>query len=158
MQLARMEGCRVLAAVRNDDGDINTTWDPGLAKIDTLTAGKGLDLVIDTVGEPEVTRAAIAKLSRGGRLALLTARGTNELGLDMVDIYRNEKILLGCNSLLYPVEELAALMKVFTGAFEKGRLKAASNTNWTVVKLENAVETYEKANQHGAGRYMIAMN
>lgn len=88
VQLARAVGAVVLRGVRGDAGDVNTASDPSLSTLDTLTKGKGVDIVIDTVGQPSLTAAAITKLSRGGRLAFIAAprSGSTELGIEYVFI------------------------------------------------------------------------
>ena len=159
VQVARSKGCRVLSATRADGDDVNTAKDPGLAAVDALTAGRGVDVVVDTVGIPALTEAAVAKLARGGRLAFIAAprSGPTDMAFDMTGFYRQEKSVIGCNTLLYSVEEFAELMKDLTPSFEKGNLKPAAETEWTQVKLENGVEAYEKAKQRGAGKFVIVM-
>jgi len=83
--------------------------------------------------------------------------GTTELGIEMTDFYRLEKTLVGCNTLLYPVEEFAELMKDLTKGFEKGDLKAAKAGEYNEVKLEDGVEAYSKAGQKGAGKFAIVV-
>jgi NADPH2:quinone reductase len=150
VQLAKEQGLRVLSGVRNDKGDVNTASDPKLEAIDTVTDGKGVDIVIDTVGQPSLTQVAVAKLKVGGRLAFIAAprSGATELGIEMTDFYRKEKTLVGCNSLLYPVEEFAEVLNGLTSKFEEGLLQTAGS--WETVKLEDGVEAYEKAKQKGA--------
>lgn len=69
VQVARSMGAKVLLGVRNDSGDVNTASDPDLTALDALTSGKGVDVVIDTVGQPPLTNASVKKLARNGRLA-----------------------------------------------------------------------------------------
>jgi NADPH:quinone reductase-like Zn-dependent oxidoreductase len=159
VQIARGIGSRVLLATRKDDGDVNTAKDPELKALDAVTAGKGVDVVVDTVGQPDLTRAAVTKLARGGRLAFITAprSGSTELGVEMLDFYRNEKSLVGVNTLKYPVEEFAEELKELTPKFEAGILKAGPVNEWTEVKLEDAVDAYAKAGQRGGGKFVVVM-
>ncbi|KAG0650197.1 Zinc-type alcohol dehydrogenase [Hyphodiscus hymeniophilus] len=153
VQVAKSKGLNVLSATRADGDDVNTAKDPDLSAVDTLTASKGgVDVVVDTVGQPALTKAAISKLGRGGRLAFIAAprTGAADLAFDMTDFYRKEKTLVGCNTLLYSVKEFAELMKEMTASFEKGDLRPAAEGEWSQVKLENGVEAYEKAKQRGA--------
>jgi len=156
-QVAKEKGLRVLSGVRNDAGDVNTASDPKLEALDALTDGKGVDIVVDTVGQPSLSQAAVAKLRTGGRLVFIAAprSGATELGIEMTDFYRKEKSLVGVNSLLYSVEENAEILKGLTEKFEKGLLKATGA--WETVKLENGVHAYEKANQKGA-KVMIVVD
>jgi NADPH2:quinone reductase len=157
VQLARSLGAKVLRGTRDEKGEVNTATDPALHGVDALTGGKGVDVVVDTVGQPALTKAAVAKLARGGRLAFITAprTGGTELGVEMLDFYRKEKSLVGCNTLLYSVEDFAKELKELGPKFEDGSLKAAAPGEWTEVKLEDGVLAYEKAGQRGAGKFVI---
>ncbi len=159
VQLARIRGCRVLLATLEDGADVNTAKDPELTVVDVLTGGKGMDVVIDTVGYPALTKAAVSKLGRGGRLAFIAApkTGSTEMSFDMLDFYRKEKTLIGCNSLLHSVEEFAELMKDMTLSFENGEYQATGEGEWSHVKLEDGVEAYEKAKERGAGKFVLVM-
>jgi NADPH2:quinone reductase len=156
VQLARADGCRVLTASRKDSDDINISSDPSLEKVTALTDGNGVDIVIDTVGHPALVQAAIARLAKRGRLALIAAprTGSTELAIEMKGFYRGEKTLVGCNSLLYSVEEMAAQLKEMSPLFESGALRAPKEGDWTSVGLESAVEAYGKK---GAGKFVITM-
>ncbi|APA08886.1 hypothetical protein SS1G_02701 [Sclerotinia sclerotiorum 1980 UF-70] len=161
VQLAKSMGCRVLSATRSDNDDVNTATDPELKAVDSLTDGKGIDIVADTVGQPSLVKAAINKLARGGRLSFIAApRGGADTGLtiDMLSFYRGEKSLVGCNTLVCGAEELAVQLKEMAEKFEKGLLKGAEEGSWTEIKLENGVEAYEKASERKAGKFVIVMN
>lgn len=159
VQLARSQGCKVLLATRNDEGDVNTASDPELEEVTGLTGGKGVDVVVDTVGQPALTRAATERLGRGGRLAFIAAprTGSTELGVEMVGFYRVEKSLVGCNTLLYGVEEMAGVLEELVGKFESGELKASKEGEWKQVRLEDGVEAYEKAGKGGGGKFVIVI-
>jgi len=159
VQLAKSLGAKVLLGTRNEKGDVNTAADPDLSKIDELTGGKGVDVVVDTVGQPALTKASVSKLGRGGRLAFIAAprAGPTELGVEMVDFYRKEKSLVGCNTLLYSVEEFAEELKALTPKFEDGSLEAAKEGEWSEAKLEDGVQAYEKAAQRGGGKFVIVV-
>ena len=157
VQLARSMGASVLKGTRDEKGDVNTAADPELKKIDELTGGKGVDVVIDTVGQPALTLAAVKKLGLRGRLAFIAAprTGATELGVEMVDFYRKEKVLVGCNTLVYTVEEFAKELKELGPKFEDGSLQAARAGEWNEAKLDDGVQAYEKASQRGGGKFVI---
>jgi len=159
VQLAKSLGATVLSGTRNDSGDVNTASDPDLNTLDALAGGKGVDVVVDTVGQPALTSAAVKKMGRGGRLAFIAAprTGSTDLGIEMLDFYRKEKTLVGCNTLLYSVEEFAEEMKEMTPMFEAGILKGAEPGEWTEVKLGEGVQAYEKASQK-VGKFVIVMD
>jgi NADPH2:quinone reductase len=159
VQLAKSLGAKVLLGTRDEKGDVNTASDPELKKVDELTGGKGVDVVVDTVGLPALMKAAVAKLGRGGRLAFIAAprTGATEVGIEMVDFYRKEKSLVGCNTLVYTVEEFAAVLRELGPKFENGSLMAAKAGECHEAKLEDGVQAYEKAGQRGGGKFVIVV-
>ncbi|PQE22044.1 Zinc-type alcohol dehydrogenase protein [Rutstroemia sp. NJR-2017a BBW] len=160
VQLGKSMGCRVLSATRSDRDDVNTASDPELNAIDKLTGGKGVDVVADTVGLPAITQAAVNKLAFGGRLSFIAAPKSGDTGMkiDMQSFYRQEKSLVGCNTLKYSVEEFAEEMRGLTARFEDGSLEGAKAGVWTEVQLEDGFQAYEKASQPRAGKFVIVMN
>jgi NADPH2:quinone reductase len=158
VQLAKGKGCKVLEASRQETADVNTSKDPGMEAIDGLTDGKGVAAVIDTVGQPALTAAAVAKLARGGTLAFIAGpRGGNQdLTFNMVDFYRNERNLAGVNTLLYSAEEYAEELKSIGEMFDNNLL--AAGQEWKQVRLEEGVAGYESAAQKGAGKFVIVMD
>ncbi|RDW58041.1 alcohol dehydrogenase-13 [Coleophoma cylindrospora] len=161
VQLAKSQCCRVIKVSRSDESDINSAKDPELASAASLTENHGVDVVVDTVGQPGLTGNAVKRLAQGGRMAFITAprTGSTELSIDMLQFYRDEKTLVGCNTLKYSVQELAAQMKAMKQHFDNGHLKGAAEGEWTAVKLENAVGAYENAiNKRSREKYVIVMD
>ncbi|KAH6706556.1 alcohol dehydrogenase-like protein [Leptodontidium sp. MPI-SDFR-AT-0119] len=159
VQLAQARGAKVFQGTRNDKGDVNTASDPELAKLDELTGGKGVDIVIDTVGQPGLTGAASRRLARGGRVVFIAAPrgGDSTLGIEMTGFYRKEGALFGVNSLLYGVEEMAGLLGGMVGLFKEGKLKGAEEGSWNEVPLEDAVGAYKLAGERGKGKFVLVM-
>lgn len=157
VQLAREKGCLVLTVARDDKADICTTRDPELKTLSTLTQGRGVDVVIDTVGIPALMEAAIGKLAHGGRMAFIAAPGNSNLVINLKNFYRQEMSLVGCNSLSYSAEEMAKEMTAMSSEFEKGTLVPADEKIWTKIGLDQAVEAYEEARHKGAAKYVIVM-
>lgn len=158
VQLAKTMGCKVLQGSREEDANVNTSSDPEMKAVDKLTDGKGVDVVVDTVGSPALTAAAVAKLGKRGRLGFIAGprSGRKEMSFDMVDFYRGERSIIGVNTLIYGVEEFAEELKAVSEMFDKGLLKAEAE--WTQIKLEDAVDGYKKAGQKGAGKFVIVMD
>ena len=75
------------------------------------------------------------------------------LDIEMLDFYRNEKKLIGVNTLLYSSEEFVEEMKEMTPLFESGVLRAPKEGEWKEVKLEEGVEAYEKG-----GKVVLVMD
>lgn len=159
VQVAKDKGCRVLRASRSDNEDINTSKDPELAGLAALTQNRGVDVIVDTVGQPALMKAAVGRLAPGGRLAFIAAprSGSTDIAIELKDFYREEKMLVGCNSLRYTVEEFAQVMAGMTPDFEKGLLKAAKEGEWTKVRLEDAVEGYERAGKRTGEKIVLVM-
>ncbi|RDL35906.1 GroES-like protein [Venustampulla echinocandica] len=161
VQLAKCKGCRVLEGSRHDNADVNTAKDPDLKTVDSLTAGKGVNVVIDTVGQPALTQAAIGKLAKGGTLVFISGprTGARDLTFDMVDFYRLSKTIIGVNTLTQPAREFAKELQYMSEMFDSKLLTVSGNggEKWAEMKLDDGVEAYEKAGQRGAGKFVIVM-
>ncbi|KAL6856634.1 GroES-like protein [Trichoderma novae-zelandiae] len=142
IQLVENIGARIIKATRDETGDVNTDKDPELNALDALTGGKGVDVVLDTVGSPALTVNGLKKLAKNGRLAFISApkAGARDLKFDMRDFYRSDLSLLGCNSLNPSAKEMARRLNAITKLFESGKLKP--DGRWTPVPLDQAVEAY----------------
>ncbi|KAL2065889.1 hypothetical protein VTL71DRAFT_3559 [Oculimacula yallundae] len=150
-QLASAYGTRVLTGTRNASGDVNTVADPTLSTLQTLTDGKGVDVVVDTVGDAALTSAAVKQLGKGGRVVFIAApRGeAKALEIEMLDFYRRGNEVIGVNSLSYGVEEMAALLKGLGPLFEEGKLKGPQEGTWTEVPFKEVLRGYEVAKERG---------
>ncbi|SCU84905.1 LAFA_0D12728g1_1 [Lachancea sp. 'fantastica'] len=157
VQLTTALGCRVLTAGRNDNMDVNTDKDPELATVSALTDQHGVDVVIDTVGIPATTTAAIKNMAHGGKIAIIAAPGDVNLTFDMKDLYRHEKSVIGCNSLSYDAQTLALDMAQLTLDFESGKLQPSRDEVWTTVSLEKAVDVY-KFGPKARAKFVIVMD
>lgn len=163
VQLARGRGCRVLTASRRDESDINTSKDAALDGVAALTDGKGVDLIIDTVGQPALTGAAVLKLAKRGRLVFITSPktgvpGASDLTVEMTGFYRDEKSLIGCNTLLYSVKEMGPVLAQITELFDTGALDASKvGGPWKAVKLDDAVNVYEEVLKPGAAKHVFVL-
>lgn len=145
VQLAREAGCKVITVARSDSADINSKTDPQLTAAKKLTEGKGADIVIDTVGSGDLTVAAIAALSKGGRYSFISAPRSSEgpnVPINLFAVYRNEISLHGCNSGAHPQASFAGLLRGMTNGFESGRLKPMEESSMTAISLDEAIEAY----------------
>lgn len=156
-QLAEQWGCRVLTAARRPRADINLVEDPKMTNARKLTKGKGPDVVIDTVGSPNLMSAALAILAQRGRLSYISAprTGSTELTFDMKALYREEKSIVGSNSVLTPSKDTAAELRLMTPEFESGKLHVEKEEDLVLVGIKDAVEAYGNLkNAHGK-KYVI---
>jgi NADPH:quinone reductase len=156
--LAAHRGCRILRAVRGAGGDIDTASDPAMNAISTLTAGKGVDVVLDTVGTLSLTAAAIAKLGAFGRYVTITSprSGTRTLEIDLLDLYRTNKHIIGCNSLGISVRDQADRLRRISAVFESDIYKSMQESDWEEIPLQDAVAAYKNASG-SKKKYVIVM-
>jgi NADPH2:quinone reductase len=152
-------GCNVLRGLRGPGGDIDTTADPTLKTVRTLHP-KGIEAVIDTVGIPSMTRAAIDDcLAVRGRLVYIIApKGEDvpELTFSMRTFYRQEKSVIGVNSVAHPIAEMGELLRDLKDVFESGQwTRGVRSEEWERVKLEDAVTAYQSKDK--AKKYVVDM-
>ncbi|KAJ5168090.1 uncharacterized protein N7482_003684 [Penicillium canariense] len=146
-QMARAMGCRrVLTAARHGDPKPDVVLG-SVVSIETtlpaLTDGKGVDVVIDTVGDLALMASAIAQLAVKGRYAWITApRGeaSKELTFNVFQAYRKEISLLGCNSVARTLEDTAGYLRSMNGWIEQGLLEAPNDAVFVTVKLDDAID------------------
>jgi NADPH2:quinone reductase len=166
VQVAKAMGCkRVLTASRRveDRPDVNLAsgdYDTIFAStIPTLTKGRGVDIVVDTVGNIALMAAAVKQLAMRGRYAWISApRGTasTEFSFDIFQAYRKEIEFVGCNTGNYAVTEVAGDMRMLKKWFDVGVLKAKDEGAFEKVGLDDAIEKgYRK--EAGGNPVVIAM-
>lgn len=158
IQIARALGCkRVLTAARREEAkpDILIAGADAAAqlaaRIAELTDGRGVDVVVDTVGDIALMGVAVEQLAQKGRYAWIAApRGeaSKKLSFDIFQAYRKELTLVGCNSVSLATEDAAGLLRLLGGWIEEGSLRAQDESSFQRVKLEESVENgYRKAGQ-----------
>ncbi|KAI8664169.1 PKS-ER domain-containing protein [Fusarium keratoplasticum] len=138
-------GCQVIRAVRGPGADVDTSADPELLGVQDLTSKKGVNVVIDTIGVPALTAAAIdGALAHGGTLVFIAAPkgGSPTLTLKMRDFYRAEKSLIGINSVSHKSSVMAELLQSLEPIFQSGKWEQAGNDKWKEVILEEAEKVY----------------
>ncbi|CAI7575926.1 unnamed protein product [Penicillium bialowiezense] len=130
VQIARAMGCkRVLTAARREEANPDIVLSGAspaeelASKIRELTDGRGVDVVVDTVGDLALMGAGIENLAQKGRYA-----------------YRKELKLVGCNSVSPAIEDAAGLLRFLGDWVEKGSLCAQDEDSFKKVKLEDGVE------------------
>lgn len=145
MQIAKARGCKTISVGRHGT-DVNSTTDPTLQTAKDLTNGKGPDVVVDTVGDFSLTKAAFDVLAFNGRMSFITApRGgvSTELGVDILSLYRRQVSLVGCNSAGLAQETMSSILKDLVQYVESGALKAPDEKSLGIVGLDEAIEAYE---------------
>jgi NADPH:quinone reductase len=158
-QLARARGCKVITAARRETADINLVNDPELVGLKVLTKGRGADIVVDTVGDPVLMKAAIAALAVRGRILYIAAprTGSVDFVFDMKALYRAEKSIVGCNSLQYDAGEIGDILRKLAPGFEEGIYKAVPDDDLVKVGFgEEALEAYAKVKQSSGLKYILS--
>lgn len=156
-QLAERTGCKVLRAARHDNPDVNLATDPEMESARVLTGGKGPDVVVDTIGDPDLTRTALMCLAPGGRLVFISApkKGSTDITFDMKYVYRHDISIMGCNSVLADIRDTAKEMEDMKKGFEDGNLHTAKEVDLHTIGMKEGVEVYEQLKTGYKRNYVI---
>lgn len=106
VQVAKHLGARVIAAAGADervnaakklgaDFGINYRSSDLAAEISRLTGGRGVDVVFENVGDPDLFPKAFASLARNGRLVTAGAHAGGIVPLDLNQLYLNYITIVG---------------------------------------------------------------
>jgi NADPH:quinone reductase len=117
-----------------------------------LTAGKGADLVFDTVGGI-MFEAALRMAAPRGRVVEIASTGKERVEFDLRDFYHNETLLIGADSRKRDAIGCARLLAHLTDGFEQGRYTAPTvNARYP---LARATEAYAVVERGGHGRIVL---
>jgi NADPH:quinone reductase len=142
-QIAKKMGCKVLDAARRDGSAVDLRKDPGMESVSALTSGKGVDVCLDTVGSVDLRKSALRALGSGGRLALIIVQGDPEVSVDLRTLYRKNQSIVGCNSLLIPMWEMAASLQEMGPWFDSNNLEAPDEGGYSKIGIEELKGAYE---------------
>ena len=118
-----------------------------------LTAGKGADLVLDTVGGV-MFDVALSMAAPRGRVVEIASTGKRRVEFDLTDFYHNETRLIGADSRKRDAIASARLLANMTDGFERGRYTAPTvNARYP---LAGAKEAYAAAERGSQGRIVLA--
>ena len=161
-QIARRIGARVIGADRQPpraDAPIREIAETLIiaakdlpAEVRAATAGKGADVVFDTVGGV-MFRGAVNSLALGGRLVEIAATGQREVCFDLVDFYHNEGRIFGVDTLKYDLTASAKTLDALTPGFVAGDYRAPPIAE--TLGLRDAREAYRKVAAGTAGRIVL---
>ncbi|KAF3389217.1 hypothetical protein F1880_004299 [Penicillium rolfsii] len=143
VQIAQAMGCKkVLTAARRGNPDVSLGPDSSIEEtISSLTDGKGVNIVVDTVGDLALMAVLVEQLAVGGRYAWITGprSGSTQLTFDVSKAYRKEISLVGCNSVARTLEQTAEYLRSVNRWIEAGLVKAGDEAQFEIVKIENAI-------------------
>jgi len=146
-QLVKLAGAvPVETSRKGGNGSINITEELA-SQIKSVTDGKGIVAVIDTVGETTLFKKSLEALSVGGRYIIITASKTPDMlfTFNAHAFFRNNQSIYGINtvpvSFLQGVQQLAKLKN----GFEDGVLTPPAFIDEVELQDEKAViAAYEK--------------
>jgi NADPH:quinone reductase-like Zn-dependent oxidoreductase len=147
IQIAHWKGASVLAAdieERATDADIalNLKETDLVSGVQRATDGKGVDMVLDTVGS-HLFNACLRSLRLGGRqIAISNTSGPDaEVHLNLTDFYHNQLHLIGVDTQKLTGPAIAAIMNHLREGFQAGHLRVSPPE---ANPFNQAVEAYTK--------------
>jgi NADPH2:quinone reductase len=143
-QIAKWKRARVIGAdIRSDpvpgsESMINTATEDLRERVLELTAGKGVDAVLDAVGGP-MFEPALRSLNYGGRQVVITSTGDPRVSFNLIDFYHNLSRLLGVDSNGLTAGQVGEIAEELRLGFETGALTPPPIE---IVPFESAVDAY----------------
>ena len=111
-------------------------------KARAATGGRGVDVVLDSIGAPYLKRN-LAALATGGRLVLIGLMGGAKAEIGLASLLMGHLQLIGSTLRGRPVEEKAALVAAFQARFgpalERGEIRPIIDR---VLPLDRAGEAH----------------
>jgi len=147
IQIARWKGASVVAAdivqaAPEADLFVNLKEADLESAVRQATGGKGVDLVLDTVGA-NLFSCCLRSLRVGGRQIAIANHGgpDAEVGLNLTDFYHNQLRLIGVDTQKLTGPEIAGMMNHLREGFQAGVLRVSQlETN----PFEKAIDVYTK--------------
>jgi NADPH:quinone reductase len=161
VQIARMQGARVIAAVRGGSNQAKQAMELGAGfvvdtseksvaeEVRALTEKRGADVVFDTTGH--LFADAVEAAALGARVCVISAPGDGKVTFNLRSLYRKELQVLGIDTRRLNVNDCAKLLKAMASGFEDESLRAVDAEKYP---LERAAEAYAAAKK-GGGRFCL---
>lgn len=128
IQIAHWKGASVIAASRSQtalgaDSFVNLGEEGLVSAVQKATDGKGVDMVLDTVGG-DLFRPCLHTLRVGGRqIAIANAAGPRaDVQLNLTDFYHNQLHLIGVDTQKFTGPYIASVMNELRQGFQGGFL------------------------------------
>ena len=149
-QLGSWRGARVIGVVRKDEpyhghasGAVEIIDSSAIdvaERVRSLTNGRGVDIVFNTVGDPYF-QAAHKSLAQAGRQILLAAVD-RIVQFNILEFYRGRHTYVGVDTLAFSSIESGAILRETLPGFASGHLKPFPIKPEAVYSLENAKSAY----------------
>jgi NADPH:quinone reductase-like Zn-dependent oxidoreductase len=154
LQLAKLAGARVIVSSSSDEklakaaklgADVTLNYRKTAdlpAAVRDATAGRGVDVVFETVGAA-TWAASQASLRRGGRLVICGVTGGAEAPTNLQALYWNQYTLMGSTS--GSLEDCRQLLAAMTAA----KMQPVIDSVWPLDQARAATEKMETGQQFG---------
>jgi len=145
-QIANWKKARVIGAditsdpIPGTEAVVNTKSEDLHQRVLELTAGRGVNVVFNTVGGP-LFEPGLQSLAFGGRQVVIASPGNPQVSFNLVDFYHNFSQLLGVDSYGLTTRQIAEISGELLPGFETGALKPPQIE---VVPFEKAVDAYSR--------------
>jgi NADPH:quinone reductase-like Zn-dependent oxidoreductase len=150
VQIATWQGARVIGVVRKAESYeghsnapvevIDASATDVAARVRELTAGKGADIVFNTVGDPYF-QAAHKSLGLRGRQILIAAID-RIVQFNILEFYRGQHTYVGIDTLGLSSTATGAVLRDLSSGFAGGHLKPFPIKAGAIYSLERAKEAY----------------
>ena len=165
VQIARRLGARIIGVDRKPPRPGSAILDAGesliadaatvAAAVRSATKGRGVDVILDTVGGV-MFRSALDCLAVGGRLTEMSVTSAREVTFNLADFYHNESRLFGVDTLKLDMTASAAVLDALHPGFEAGDYHPAAVSRG--FPLRDAMAAYQVVAKGEAGRVVIRPN
>ncbi len=160
LQLAKLRGLRVMAVTRSqsrseklrkygaDDVLIYNSGDDLSDSVMSLTQGRGLDIVVDSVGR-ESFMQSVSSVTRGGVVVTVGSTTGGQVAFDLAKLFRSRVTLLGA------FMGNASILPRILPLFSRGTLIPVIDNSFP---LEQADQAHEQMENHGVlGKLILTM-
>ncbi|KAJ7116012.1 hypothetical protein C8R44DRAFT_219964 [Mycena epipterygia] len=141
VQIARLKGAiPIETSRRTTENAVNTSQDIS-AQIIEKTGGQGVAAVLDSVGDASLFKKALHSLGPSGNYVFVSVAQTPgaQFTFDALDFYRQNKTLVGVNTLKLTFEESVRILSELRAGFEEGVLQPFPNLESVDLGNEEAV-------------------
>jgi NADPH:quinone reductase-like Zn-dependent oxidoreductase len=158
-QIAHWMGARVIGVDRREstteaDVFINMQAHNLVEDCRQATAGKGADVVYDTVGGP-LFEPCLKSLAPHGRQIAISSVGDRRVSFDLIDFYHHGLHLIGVDSMKFTGAQIARMLDALKTGFEIGVLKPYDLQTWS---LAHAIGAYEAVAKGGPLKHVLLPN